>query len=160
MSSSLVKNQSCFVSLLKDIKTFASNPVTLNVLFNLRRIDFKKSIFNWFLRSYDSCFSRNEKKFVIINVDRKSYDLLESWIWCTTAFQWTHYLAFHSDRLSVEWKRIEEDINGPYNNVYYKTVKAMACRVEVRNHLVCLTDRIIGAVAKDDHQKMTNKILC
>ena len=36
----------------------------------------------------------------------------------------------------------------------------MAFRVEVRNHLVCLTDRIIGAVAKDDHQKMTNKILC
>lgn len=36
----------------------------------------------------------------------------------------------------------------------------MACRVEVRNHLVCLTDRIIGAVAKHDHQKMTNKILC
>lgn len=36
----------------------------------------------------------------------------------------------------------------------------MACRVEVRNHLICLTDRIIGAIEQQDHQKMTNKILC
>ena len=35
VKSSIVKNQSCFVSPLKDIKTFMWNPVTLNVFYNL-----------------------------------------------------------------------------------------------------------------------------